>query len=392
MPEKNTRKLSKRAVDALAITGKDAVFWDNELPGFGVRVYPTGRKVFLVQSRGPAGLKRVTIGRHGEVSADEARKQATCIIDRIKRGKDPLPPPPAPQWTVADLAERYMQAYVEVNCRPPTIRAYRNLVTKYIVPELGELSITAVGRAQVLALHYKLRDMPNQANQTMDVLSKMLSLAEAWGWAPPRKNPCRSVRRYKQHRHERFLTPGEYRRLGEVLSEAEVDGSIRPSAIAAIRLLTLTGCRYNEIVTLHWDDVDRTSGELRLRETKTGPRRVPLTPAVEAVLDGIVRVPGNPLVIVPNKRGARVTDLHYHWGFICARAGLEGVRIHDLRHSFASRALALGEGLPMIGKLLGHKLIATTARYAHLARDTEKVAAAKVGGSIGADLLALEAE
>ncbi len=392
MPEKNTRKLSKRAVDALAITGKDAVFWDNELPGFGVRVYPTGRKVFLVQSRGPAGLKRVTIGRHGEVSADEARKQATCIIDRIKRGKDPVPPPPAPQWTVADLAERYMQAYVKVNCRPPTIRAYRNLVTKYIVPELGELSITAVGRAQVLALHYKLRDMPNQANQTMDVLSKMLSLAEAWGWAPPRKNPCRSVRRYKQHRHERFLTPGEYRRLGEVLSEAEVDGSIRPSAIAAIRLLTLTGCRYNEILTLHWDDVDRTSGELRLRETKTGPRRVPLTPAVEAVLDGIVRVPGNPLVIVPNKRGARVTDLHYHWGLICVRAGLEGVRIHDLRHSFASRALALGEGLPMIGKLLGHKLIATTARYAHLARDTEKVAAAKVGGSIGADLLAREAE
>ena len=392
MPEKNTRKLSKRAVDALAITGKDAVFWDNELPGFGVRVYPTGRKVFLVQSRGPAGLKRVTIGRHGEVSADEARKQATCIIDRIKRGKDPVPPPPAPQWTVADLAERYMQAYVKVNCRPPTIRAYRNLVTKYIAPELGELSITAVGRAQVLALHYKLRDMPNQANQTMDVLSKMLSLAEAWGWAPPRKNPCRSVRRYKQHRHERFLTPGEYHRLGEVLSEAEVDGSIRPSAIAAIRLLTLTGCRYNEILTLHWDDVDRTSGELRLRETKTGPRRVPLTPAVEAVLDGIVRVPGNPLVIVPNKRGARVTDLHYHWGLICVRAGLEGVRIHDLRHSFASRALALGEGLPMIGKLLGHKLIATTARYAHLARDTEKVAAAKVGGSIGTDLLALEAE
>ena len=153
----------------------------------------------------------------------------------------------------------------------------------------------------------------------------------------------------------------------------------------------LTGCRRNEIITLRWDDVDRTARELRLRDSKTGARRVPLTPVAEAMLDGIPRVAGNPWVIVGQKPGAHLSNIEPIWIRVRARAGLEDVRIHDLRHSYASRALALGEGLPMIGKLLGHRKIGTTARYAHLARDTEKASAAKVGGSIGADILAHDA-
>ena len=391
MPEKDAPKLSKRTVDALFVESKDAVFWDRDLPGFGVRVYATGRKVYVVQSRGPAGPKRVTIGRHGEVSADQARKQAAALIDRIKQGEDPVPPPPAPEATIADLAERYMQAHVAVNCRPSTMKLCRRIVTAYILPELGELPITAVDRARVSSLHYKFRDRPNQANRTVDVLSKMFHLAEAWGLTPPRQNPCRSVRRYKGRRRERFLTTEEYRRLGRVLVEAEAAGSVWPSAIAAIRLLMLTGCRRNEILTLRWDDVDRTAIELRLRDSKTGARRVPLTPAAEAVLDGIPRVAGNPWVIVGQKPEAHLSNIEQIWIRLRARAGLEDVRIHDLRHSYASRALALGEGLPMIGKLLGHRKIGTTARYAHLARDTEKASAAKVGGSIGADIRAQDA-
>ena len=368
------------------------MFWDRDLPGFGVRVYTTGRKVYVVQTRGPGGPKRVTIARHGEVSADEARKQAAVTIDRIKCGEDPVASPPAPGWTMADLAERYMRAHVEVNCRPSTIETYRNTVTKYIVPELGGLPINAVNRTQVTTLHYKLRNKPYQANLTVKVLSKMFTLAEAWGLTPPRRNPCRSVRKYKERQRERFLTPDEYRRLGRVLDEAEADGSVWPYAIAAIRLLMLTGCRRNEIVTLRWDDVDRTAGELRLRDTKTGARRVPLTPALAAVLSGIPRVAGNPWVIVGKRLGGHVTNLTQAWIRLRAQAGLEDVRIHDIRHSYASRALALGEGLPLIGKLLGHAKVGTTARYAHLARDTEKVSAAKVGGSIGADILRQQAD
>ena len=388
MARKNAVKLSKRVVDALAVEKGDVVFWDRELPGFGVRVYAGGRKVFVVQTRGPSGgPKRASIGRHGDISAEEARKEAAVVIDRIKRGEDPHPPPPAPEPTVADLAERYIESHVEVNCRPNTVEVFRRVVKLYIAPELGELALSAVGRSHVSALHYKLRDKPYQANQTVSVLAKMFKLAEAWGMTPPGLNPCRRLRRYRERRRERFLTPGEYRRLGEVLEEAERDGSVLASGVAALRLLLLTGCRKNEIVTLRWDDVDRTAGELRLADAKAGARRVPLTPAVEAVFAGIPRLDDNPWVIAGRNPGAHLKNLDGIWLKLRARAGLGDVRIHDYRHSYASQALALGEGLPMIGKLLGHHKVTTTARYAHLARDTEKASAVKVGGSIGADVL-----
>ena len=298
-----------------------------------MRVHRTGRKTYVVQTRGPNGLKRVTIGRHGDTAAEQARKEEAAIIDRIKRGMDPVPSAPVPELTVADLAERCMSAHAEVNCRPKTVGLYRHAIYSYIVPELGSLAIGTVDRAQVTALHHKLRDKPYQANHVVNVLSKMLSLVEAWGLVPPGGSPCRSVRMYKKHKRERFLTEDEYRRLGRVLDKAEADGSVWPYSIHAIRLLVLTGCRRNEIATLRWDDVDRTARELR------------------------------------------------------ARAGLDDVRIHDLQHSFASRALALGESLPVIGKLLGHTQVETTARYAHLTRDSVRESAARIAASIGADLL-----
>ena len=387
MPENAAVKLTMRSVDALSTSRRDALFWDRDLPGFGVRVYRTGRKVYIVQARGPAGSKRAVIGAHGEIRADAARGRAAVMLDRIKRGEEPVPRAPAPEPTVADLAERYMEAHVEVNCRPKTVETFGRIVRLHIVPELGHLALSAVDRSHVAALHYKMRDKPYQANQTVSVLAKMFSLAEAWGMTPPRRNPCRSVRHYKEHRRERFLTPEEYRRLGRVLAEAAADGSVFPTAVPALRLLLLTGCRKSEIVTLRWDDIDRTAGELRLRDTKTGARRVPLTPAVDRVLAGIPRIEGNPWVITGQNPGDHLKNLDAIWLRLRKRAGLDGVRIHDARHSYASRALALGEGLPTIGALLGHRKVTTTARYAHLARDTEKAAAAKVGGSIGADIL-----
>ena len=158
------------------------------------------------------------------------------------------------------------------------------------------------------------------------------------------------------------------------------------------RLLLLTGCRRSEILTLRWDDVDRTAGELRLRDAKAGPRMVPLTRPLAAVLDGIARVSGNPWVVVGKRRNGRLTNLDPCWQPIRAKAGLEDVRIHDLRHSYASRALALGESLPAIGKLLGHRKVSTTARYVHLMQGAAKAAASRVGDSIGAHLETRSAE
>ena len=392
MSEKSDRKLTKRTIDALAATGKDAVHWDRDLQGFGVRVYSTGRKVFVVQTRGPQGPKRVTLGRCGQLLADDARKQAAEAIDRIKRGLEPFAEPVEPELTVAGLAERYMQGHVAVNCRKRTQVNYRYVIEAHILPEFGELPISEVDRSRVAKFHYGLRETPQAANNAVRILSRMFSMAEAWELAPPGRNPCRAVRRYREVRRERFLTPGEYREVGRVLKEAEANGSVSPPAAAALRLLMLTGCRKNEIVRLRWDDVDRVARELRLSETKTGPRSVPLTPAVEAVLDRIPRNGDNPWVIAGRKGGAHMVNVDAVWMRLRAKAKLDDVRIHDLRHSWASRALALGESLSMIGKLMGHGQVATTARYAHLARDTEKASAAKVGGSIGADILGPDAD
>ena len=386
MPKRSTLRLTIRSIAALPATGSDAFHWDRDLAGFGVRVQRNGRKVYVVQSRGPAGLKRVTLGPVAGEALDQRRREAAGIIDRIKRGLDPIAPEPEPDPTVADLAERCMRSYVKVQCKPKTQALYRTAIDRHIVPALGTILVKDVRSSHVIELHDRMRDTPSMANHVVSMLSKMYSLAATWELVPHGRNPCKRVRHYREEPRERFLSPDEYRSVGAALRKAEADGSLWPPAIAAIRLLMLTGCRKSEILTLQWDDVDRTAGEFRLRDGKRGPRMVPLTTPVLKVLDGIERVEGNPWVIRSKKPGAHLPGLGYYWNRIRDRAGLEDVRIHDLRHSHASEALALGESLSMIGKLLGHSKVATTARYAHLVQDAEKAAAARTGDSIGAHL------
>ena len=377
MPKRSEFRLTKRAVDALSVKEKDAVFWDRDLAGFGVRVHATGRKVYVVQSRGPRGPVRVTLGRHGALSCDEARKRAAPVIDRIRRGEEPLSGEAEPALRVADLAGRFMREYVASRCKPSTAPKYRSVLDNHILPALGSMNVEDVGRAEAAALHHALRATPGTANAAIDVLKRMFALAEAWELVPPGRNPCRRLRRYRTRKRERFLTPAEYRRLGRVLRE---DDTSWPPAVAAIRILLLTGCRRDEVLNLHWDDVDRAAGELRLRDTKTGPRMVPLT---GPVLDALPPRGDGPWVFCAQRGGGRLTNLYHYWKPLRARAGLGDVRLHDLRHSYASRALALGENLPVIGALLGHGEVATTARYAHLMRGAERAAAARVGESIG---------
>ena len=367
---------------------KDTVYWDSELTGFGVRVYPSGAKVYMVQSRGPKGLKRVTVGRHGVISADVARRRAAMILTRIKAGEEPVPKPMAEAGpTVAEVAERYLREHVEVRCKPGTARLRRYVIGRHILPRFGNLPVSAIGREDVAALHYELRKAPAAANDAVSVLSHMLNRAEVWGLAPAGCNPCRFVAKHKSRKRERFLTHEEFRRLGRILSTMEARGRVPAHAAAALRLLMLTGCRLNEILTLRWEDVHLEASEVRLRDSKTGPRVVPLSPAAARVLAGLPRAADNPWVIAGRKAGSHLKYLSRHWYRVRERAGLEDVRIHDLRHSFASRALALGESLPLIARLLGHTKIQTTARYAHLARDSIRVSAARVAASIGKDIM-----
>ncbi len=388
MPERQYLTLSKRIIDRLAVDDKDAVFWDRDLPGFGVRVYPSGVKVYVVQTRAFGRSKRVAMGRHGTLTADEARKEAARIITRIKAGESPVLEEPAAEPTVKELAERYQREYVAMHCKPATVSHYGLMLQKHIVPALGEFLVGEVERKHILEFQYGLSGMPTVANRTVDILVKMFNLAEDWGWRPPGRNPGRFVRRYKvEKHHERFLTPDELFRLGQALDAAPAEQLASAHAAAAIRLLVLTGCRRNEILGLRWEDLDFDAGEMRLADSKTGARVVPMPPPAAKVLAGLSRVEGNPWVFPGRKKGTGQRNINDSWDRVRKRAGLDGVRLHDLRHSYASRALALGEGLPMIGELLGHRKVQTTARYAHLARDSVRASTAKVAESIGADIL-----
>ena len=380
--------LSNRMVDDLRAGDKDVIYWDRELRGFGVRVYPNGAKTYLVQGRGPGGSKRVTIGRHGAISADEARRRGTGLLARIRAGEEPGAGASGEAGrTVADLAERYLREHVEVRCKASTVAGYRLVIGKHVLPPLGKVPLSALSREHVAELHYRLRKTPVAANEAVGALSRMLNWAEAWGLVPAGSNPCGFVTRYRTRRPERFLTEQEFRRLGQALDELGAEGRLPVHAAAAIRLLMLTGCRSGEVLGLRWEDVALERNEVRLRDTKTGPRVVPLSPAAARVLACVPRLAGNPWVIAGREPGERLMQLAYYWYPVRERAGLDDVRLHDLRHSFASRALALGEDLAMIGKLLGHKKIQTTARYAHLARDSVQEAAALVAASIANDIM-----
>ena len=377
-------RITKRSVDAIKAGGTDTVYWDGELTGFGLRVRRSGRKSYVVQTRIAGKLCWFTIGPHGPLNPDQARARALEILACAKKGIDPRDADARREAepSMADLGRRFLEEYVPVHCKPSTREEYSRSVRLFVDPVIGELRVPEVQRKDIAALHHGLRDKPYQANRTLGVLSKMFSLAEVWGWRPDGSNPCRHVKRYKEHKRERFLSPEETERLGQVLREAEEE---MPSAVAAFRLLLLTGCRMSEIRDLRWEYVKDDC--IELPDAKTGGRVVPLGPEARAVLSAIPRDEDNPWVIAGRLPGSHLTDLQRPWRRIRKQAGLEGVRIHDLRHSFASRALALGESLTMIGKLLGHTQVQTTARYAHLARDSIQTAAARITESIGGNLL-----
>ena len=388
MAKLTSRTISQRTVERLPV-GNDTVYWDRTLQGFGVRAYPSGRRVYIVQTRFAGRSKRVTIGLHGVVTAEQARQRAALIIARLKSGKSAVAAEQdAPRGpTVAELAERYLKDHVDVRCKPSTARSIRSSLRTHLLPAFGECRIDGIEAGQIWALRNRLHRTPAAANRAVNTLSAMLNLAETWGLAPEGSNPCPVVDRYRQRRRERFLTGSEFERLGRVLNEAQAQGEVSSSAAAAIRLLMLTGCRRGEIERLRWEEVFLQRRELRLRDSKTGPRTVPLSPAAVRVLAERPREPGVAWVFPGRDPDEHLSTVHLSWYKVRARAGLDDVRLHDLRHSFASQALALGESLPAIGRILGHTEIQTTARYAHLAEDSVMESAARIAASIGEDIL-----
>ena len=377
-------KLTKRIIDATEPQVTEFFLWDENIPGFGLRVMPSGRKSFVVQYRAGRRPRRMSLGPSTVLTCDQARTRAITIIAAVKNGEDPAAVRAANRnaATVSDLAERFDKEHIAVRLKASTAKEYRGNLRRFILPALGRLAVPEITRADVAKFHHDLRHIPYQANRCLEVVSKMFVLAEMWGLRPDGSNPRKHIRKYPEEKRERFLSAAELRRIGDVLREMEIEGIELPSAILAARMLILTGCRLGEIMSLKWEYVDFDEHALRLPDSKSGKKTVHLgTPAVEC-LQTAQRIHGNPWVITGTLPGKSLSDMQPFWQRTRARAGLKDVRIHDLRHTFASTAVASGQGLPMIGKLLGHTQVQTTARYAHLAADPVRSAADSVATSL----------
>ena len=378
-------KLTKRFIDSLSPDPKRDVWaWDSEMPGLGIRVKPSGRKSYLVQYRSEGRTRRCTIGPHGSLTPAAARRQAKVLLANVAQGGNPSQKrkEKLKASTIAELGRRYLSEHAAVKKKASSYKRDKRLIERFINPHLGSHKINALTRADVARVHNTIgQDTPIQANRTLAVLSKMLTLAIQWGLMQG-DNPCKHIERFKERKREHYLSTKEIGRLGAALSKTEKNSRTSPYAIAAIRFLLLSGARVGEIVSLKWAWVSFERSCLDLPDSKTGKKIIPLAASAIELLATLPRIAGNPHVFPGTKFGKPIGDIKGAWERVRDLAGLPGTRLHDLRHSWASQAAAAGLSLPIIGAVLGHTEPATTARYSHLANDPLIAAANLVGDKI----------
>lgn len=382
-------KLTVRSVEAIKPGSADVIVWDSELAGFGCKVTPKSKRSYFLYYRTKEGQqRRPTIGVHGPIRPEAARETARRWLAEVAQGRDPSQTRTLDRAapTVRELCGRYMAEHAETRKKESSIRNDRRLIDTHVLPAIGTKKVASVTRADVAALHHALRATPYEANRMLAMASKMFSLAERWGLRPDNSNPAKNIDRYREEKRERYLTSAEVARLWQVLNSDAAAAKASPSAIAAIKLLMLTGRRLNEVLGLKWAWVDLDAKLLRLPDTKNGALLVSLGDAAVAVLADL-KASGrdDTYVIAGQRKGAPLVNLQKPWRALRALAGLDDVRIHDLRHTFASIGAGMGMSLHMLGRLLGHTQAATTSRYAHLAQDPVRTAA----DAIGAELMRL---
>ena len=389
-------KLTKKLIDNIQAGERDVVLWDNSLPGFGLRAKASGAKTFVIQYRNASGRsRRFSIGQLGKVTLDQARKQAQRLMGEIALGRDPAEDRRMmlKSETVSQLADLYMDEHCKGRCKASTIASHEWLLKKFIKPRLGNRKLLDLRPADIARLHADLRKTPYNANRVLGLLRTMLNRAERWEIIPRGSNPAALLQPYPEKKRERYLSPDELVALLETLDAQEAGGFVDRYAATAIRLLVFTGCRMGEILTLEWAGVDLENGRLLLERHKTdrnGAKIIPLNPPALAVLKALPRERDNPYVIVGRNPGTCLVNLQKPWRRLRKASGLEDVRLHDLRHSFASFAVGAGLSLPVIGALLGHKSVQSTARYAHLAQDPLRQATNTVGAVLVTPMTAVK--
>jgi len=397
-------RITKRTVDALQVTGKEYVHWDGELTGFGVRIRATGAKSFVAVYRTGgrnSPQRRVTIGAVGKIEADKAREEAKSIILQAELGQDRAAEKAKlrAEMTFDKVCDLYLKEGCETK-KASTIATDTGRIERHIKPLLGKKRVGEITRTDVEKF---MRDVANgktavdektkkrgraiveggkgTATRTVGLLGGIMSFAVARQLRAD--NPVRGVKRYSDKKGETFLSAAELAKVGAALTALEAEGA-NPAAIAIIRLLAFTGARKSEIAALRWSEVDLARSCLRLGDSKTGAKVVPIGAPAAEVLANLSAIDGSPYVFPAATGDSHFQGVEKVWRKARAAAGFPPLRLHDLRHSFASVGLARGDALPVIGAILGHADVKTTSRYAHLADDPVWQAADAISKSVQA--------
>ena len=410
----SSRKITKRAVDAAMPAAVRYIIWDSDLKGFGLRVEISGTKTYIVRyrPRGVAAKRFFTIGRHGILAPEQARDRAKEVLGAVANGEDPAKDHETSKKrpSVQMVFDEFYRLHVTIKLKPVTRKMYRSVFDNYVLPSWGGRVAEDLSRTDLSRFHAKHADRPATANRVLNYLSSMYAWAGDHNMVKSGTNPAMGIGRLEEIKRERFLTVAELDALGAAIKEAETTGIpwepdpdknvkhapkcdnrmvlVGHESAAAIRLLILTGARLREILHLRWREVDLERGLLLLPDSKTGKKTIILNAPAMVILNELPRLGG--YVIAGRSVGTKDekprADLKRPWALISKRAGLEGVRLHDLRHTFASYGAGANLGLFVIGKLLGHSQASTTQRYAHLADDPLRRASESIGATISAAL------
>jgi integrase len=378
-------KITKKAIDASeykgdAEKGDRHVIWDDDLSGFGVRIYPTGKKAFILSYRHNGRKRLITIGQYGALTLDQARKEARKYLVDVIQGDDPLAEREKERAgnTVKQLCDAYIDRHAS---KKKSASDDLRRIERHIIPTWGALKADAIKRADVAALHSKIGkgNGKYEANRVLALVSKLFTMAELWGIVEEgHPNPARGVEKFKEEKRDRYVTPEELPKLIEAIQNEQNE-----SARYAIWLYLLTGLRKEELLQAKWSDIDYARYEIKINETKNGKSHyLPLSASARALLDQIPKVEGNPYIIIGKNPRSHLVNVDKPWQRVRKAASIEDVRIHDLRRTVGSWLAQAGNSLHLIGRVLNHSNTSTTAIYARFGQDSVRDALDRHGEQI----------
>lgn len=368
-------KLTKKAIDSFKYEGDGSgqdIRWDAQIPGFGLRIYPTGKKSFVLSYRSDGRKHIMTVGRYGVLTLEQARGDAKEKLVSVNKGKDPLEirKMESQGETVKILCAQYLERHAKL--KKKTWREDERRIDRHLIPAWGLKKAKSIKESDVSKLHFKIgKTAPYEANRVLALCSKVFELAKKWGFVPDNfKNPTIYIDKYTEISRERWVKPVELPKLAEAIDEEENE-YVR----AALWLYLLTGVRKSELLMAKWDDINFERNELQLEDTKAGRTHyVPLSSPALTLIKGIPRLDDNPYLLPGRRKGKHLVNISVPWNRVRKKAGTKDVRLHDLRRTVGSWIAQSGNSLHLIGKILNHSNASTTQVYARLTQDNARVA------------------